>query len=612
MISQKFKLVNFNMIIFKTLVRSFKLNYFQRFTQTCHIHDKYFDYFRNRDNYKNCVVRLNTDYSDNKLTGSSISLIIDKQVVSSEDIFCHLLQRENVMKLSAVQLKDAMYLMANAKIDSNKYEDALKFIDEKCALSVDRWPLDLSLYVLDAWFIILGPKTFRKHYYCALSNLLNRKMKKCSKFNLILVLYFIGMSKKSPPFLMEFILYKMEHFVSDFTDEEWAIACISVFKTSTKMNSDLLLKACTKAAENLMLKNDRFNLISILKCLRLSDYFDRRLMAKLNEYIQNEYKTFNFIECTNFLASFASQNIYNYETYNCLEKQGISQLSKESLTEKFNKETAKIHPSERSRVKDIARFLWAMAFVGHNINTKSIDFMVDGLDARLKSGEFESNLPVLIDSVQSLILFGQYPLGMIEHILNPSAVQKISDLEKAKPKYQLYFINRSAYLEKGIAEIKNSKFFNNIPKILEKDIEQRKGFQDLVSYLKTNLKENTFICCYIMPHIMISGIFVATTTKKENTTNSLITSTLLKYIEDGVISRNIRPLLHEDKVYTCIELFDPSVCIHESTVPLGLMKTKICHLQKLNVDVITLTPEEIHVITKSEQQNNVKLKELIM
>lgn len=593
------------MTIFKSITIHLRLSFFTRFIRPYHyVHDKYFDYFRNNKHYKNCVIQLNADAKINK------SISFDKKDYQVEEIFPYLMQRENVMKLSSLQLKDILYLMANTEIDSEKFEDAIKFIDEKCALSVNRWPLDLSLYVLDAWFIILGPKVFRKHYYCAFSNLLNKKMKKCSKYDLILSLYFIGMSKKSPPFLMEFMKYKMEYFVSDLTDEEWAIACLSFFKTSTKMDSELLLKQCSKAAENLMLKNDRFNLISVLKCLRLSEYFDANLMKKLGDFIKKEHKSFNFVECTNFLASFATLNVYDCEIYNCLEIQGVSELSKENAIPEYSIDIKKIHPAERSRVKDLARFLWGMSFVGHTMDKWSLDKLIDFLSARLEIGEFESNLPVLVDCVQSLILLGQYPQNIIEYVLNPLSMQKISNIEKAKPKYQLYFISRSAYLENCITEIKNRKSINNIPKSLEKEISQRQGFLEIIDYLNANLKEKSFICCYILPHIMISGIFIATD-HKENSSNNSVTSTLLKLIEDGIVSKSVQSILNESKIYTCVELLDPSVCIHGGNMPIGLMKTKIRQLQKLNINVITLSLEEVN-FTKLGLQNCTKLQNLFM
>lgn len=583
------------MVIFKRIITNFQYNSFIQFIR-CYARDKHFTYFREKNEYKNSVIQLIN--KEAKIASTNDSLLKNNKHAQTDTFFSHFIQRENVMKLSTVQLKDIMYFMANTKFDCTKYENTLAFIDEKCALSVDRWPLDLCLYILDAWFIILGPKVFRKHYYYAFTNLLNKKMKKCSKYNLILALYFIGISKRSPPFLMELITYKMEHFASDFIDEEWAIACLSFFKTSTKVDSDLLLKYCCKAAENLMFKNDNFNLISILKCLRLSDYVNLNLMTMLQEYIKKECKTFNFVECTNFLASFTSQNIYNFETYSYLENQGISALSAEAIVDEFNEDIKRIHPSERSRVKDLARFLWGLAFVGHNINQKSTAFMVNLLNARLKAGEFESNLPALIDCVQSLILFGCYPLNIIEHVLSPISLQKISNIDKAKPKYQLYFINRSSYLESCLKEIKSIKFISNIPKNLEKDIAQRKSFQDLIEYLNANLKVKSFAYCYIMPHIMISGLFIATD-HKEKKSDISVTSTLLKYIKNGIISKTIEPLLHEGKLYTCIELLDPSVCVYGSIMPLGLMKTKIHHLKKLNINVITMSPEDVYTFIKS-------------
>lgn len=581
------------MVLFCNILKNIRLNrLFIRFVRPYHFHDRYLEYFRNANGYQNSLMQINNDFVENKLILPEISSITKDKDMKIDEFLNDLMQREKVQKLSKAELKGTMYLMANSEIDSAKYELVLKHIDERCALNVDRWPLHLSLYMLDAWFSILGPKVFRNHYYCALTNLLNKKMKKCSKFDLILVLHFIGLSKHSPPFLMELIKYKMEQFAPQFSDEEWAAASLSFYKTSTKMDSNLLLQHCCKAAENLMLKNDRFHLISILKCFRLSEYLDSDLMSNLTKFIKREYTTFNFVECTNFLAAYATRNIYDFEIYKHLEDQGMALLLKEDSVVKFDKDIGKIHPSERIRVKDIGRFLWGLSFVAHDVNPKSISFLVDMINMRIESGEFELQMPVLIDCLQSLILLGHYPTNIIAYALHPNSLQKISNITKAKPKYQLYFIDRSAYLENCITEINKKKHFKNIPKNLEKEIFNRKGYQDLISYLNIYMKEDLFRCCYIMPHIMISGIFVASNPKKTSS-NNLITANLLKLIEDGVISKSIQDILHEDKVYTAIELLDSSVCAEGSTRPLGLLKTKMHHLQKLNINVITLSPEEI-------------------
>jgi len=152
---------------------------------------------------------------------------------------------------------------------------------------------------------------------------------------------------------------------------------------------------------------------------------------------------------------------------------------------------------------------------------------------------------------------------------------------------------------------------NNIPKNLEKDILQRKGFKELIDYLNTQLEKDSFAYCYIMPHIMISGIVVAMK-PKENNSCMFITSKMSKLIENGVISKYVERILQKDKTYVCIELLDESVCVHQSVLPLGLMKAKIRQLQKLGIDVITVTPEEVKGLTKSSEQSDcLKLQSLI-
>ncbi|GBM43682.1 hypothetical protein AVEN_78044-1 [Araneus ventricosus] len=552
---------------------------------------------RNKSEYKNSVINLDSDILQSKIAGPGCSFILKEHDIQTEDQFKHLIQRENVMKLSATEVKDLLFLMANIKIDTFKYNTILRYLDEKCALSVERWPLDLSFYVLDAWFIIWGPKVFRRHYYSAITSLWGRRLKKCSKSNLILMLYFIGMSKEAPPFLMEAIEDKMETFASDFSDEECAIACLSFFKTSKRMSSELLLKQSCQAAKNLLLKNDRFNVISILKCFRNSKYYDDALWTLLKEYTLKESYTFNFVECTNFLATFSTQNVYDYELFKSLEKHGILNLKteKDSLTEE-EFENLKTHPSLRSRIKDIARFLWALANVGHAMENTTVDFLLDNLKQRIDVGEFDKQIHILIDCLQSLSLTGYYPSNILSSVLQMSTLRKINYSYRSKPRYQLYFLQRSTQIEAPDVEIDMKNLFDPIPKNLETDIKERKGFGTLMKILsQTSIKD--YKTCYLMPHIMISGIIFSIKTDKANLSqNGLVKNFKLyeKCFAEGIFTNKVKHLFGKDRDYICVEILDPTVCNYGGTEPTGLMKTKIRQLKKINIKVITLSVDEIN------------------
>ncbi|KFM67362.1 hypothetical protein X975_10476, partial [Stegodyphus mimosarum] len=595
--------------IFGKFVATFKLCFSNSARSCSYIYDKNFYYFRCKDEYKNSVVLLNNDLNNSKVENCGFSSP-SEQNIHNDSILSPLMQRENVMKLSTSQIKEIVCLMANTKVDISNYTSAVKYLDEKCALGVERWPLELSLYMLDAWIIILGPKAFRKYYYSAVTSVWSRKVTKCSKVNLVLMLYFIGLSKSRPPFLMEILESKLETFILDFSDEEWAIICLSFFKISKRMKSELLLKQSCHAAGNLLQKNDRFNLISILKFLRMSKFYDSDLWNKLQDYVLKEHNSFNFVECTNFLAVFADQNIYHKELFNSLENRGMSVLLNETVDSDI-----KTHPSMRSRVKDIARFLWALASVGHDVKTSTRNSIINILDGRLQSGEFDSQLHILVDSLQSLILLGCYPNKLLSFALQSTCINTIFLESKAKPKYQLYFVQKSAQIEDPHAFCSDRmNILHPIPKNLQKDIMNRKGFKAFTDYLEKKLIKNDFECCYLIPHIMIAGIIISDKNKLKNSTVESADKTYnlyKKYIDDGIISKHVIDFFEENKYYTCIEILDPSVCIHGSIQPIGLMQTKIRQLIKLNFQVITLSTDEIEVLIRSDSVPCKKIAYLI-
>lgn len=593
-----------NPLAFSNNVRSF-----------CVVYDKNFNYFRNRTEYKNSVVQLNSELNESKVGGPGFSFLLKDHNIQTEGYFSHLSQRENVMKLSATQVKDLLFLMANIKIDTSKYATILNYLDEKCALSAERWPLDLSFYVLDAWFIIWGPKMYHKHYYTAITSLWGRKINKCSKFNLILMLYFIGMSKVSPPFLMESIEDRMERFASDFSDEELAVACLSYFKTSKRINSDSLLRQSCLAAENFLSKNDRFNAISILKCLRLSKFYDEKLWGVTKDYTAKEIGTFNFVECTNFLAVFASQNVYDEALFNYIEDRGISTLKEEAIftTNQESELGPKTHPAIRSRVKDIARFMWGLTSVGHSVKEPSLQYISDIIKERISSGDFESQFHVLIDCLQSFALASYYPQEILATVLTKSTLKKVYNSERAKPKYQLFFIQKSIQVEKPELQFDLRSIFNPIPKRLDREINERKGLKDIRNILsKTSIKN--FKVCYLMPHIMIAGIIVGENIDLGNSTKKLGDDLRLfkKYIDEGIISKQAADIFYSCNVFTVIEILDPTMCVNGSEFPLGLMKAKIRQLKALNFKTVTLSTEQINqLMLKDVSKDCQSIEELI-
>ncbi|XP_054716464.1 FAST kinase domain-containing protein 5, mitochondrial-like [Uloborus diversus] len=593
--------------IFPKCVVLSKIPNFFHFIKASFTHDKNFYFFRNKTEYKNLVIPLSNDHC--KIIGPGFSFQLKEHNMEADKLFSLLLQRDYVMKLSIEQLKDILCLIANSKINTHEHHNVLKYLDEKCALSAERWNLDLTLRILDAWFIILGKNAFKRRYYGVVTGIWGRKMKKCTKLHLILMLYFVGMSKTAPPFLMEMIEDKMENFASQFTDEEWAIACVSFFKTSKPFNSKLLLDHSCNAAKNLLNSDDRFHLISILKCFRLSKHYDENLWCMLSEYIKNEYKAFNFVECAHFLAVFASQTLYEKELYDCLEYQGLKTVSSEENQDEEDHDYSKIHPSLRSRVKDIARFLWSISSMSHLAKAETLESVSSLLENRFKLGEFEPNSYILVDCLQSFIMLNYYPQNLIKNVLQLEFVNKIVFSDRAKPKYQMFFVLNSVQIEypDAIIKVKNRHITTPIPKALSKELKERNGFQDLFEFLKQSVSSNIKYC-YIFPHIVIGGIILSTDLNSAlnfpSGNKRISCNSAVNLINNGILSKHCIDIFQEGKTFTCVEILDPSVCIRGTTEPLGLMKAKIHQLKKLNFHVITLTPEEINTLISASNSEN--------
>lgn len=547
-------------------------------------------YFRNDVAYKASVVQLPGDLSECVISGTEFEYFFDGDV-KTEALFAYLKMRDNVMKLSTTQVKDLMCFIANLSTECDLV--VLKWLDEKCAVSVMKWPLDLTLYVLDAWYLILGHGAFKKYYFSAVLNALNRKVKGLTKNHVIQVLYFIGLAKLSPPFLMSCLESKLENLRSEISDVEWAIACVSFFRTSTKIKSELVLFKSCEVAKNLIKTNERFHLTSILKVLRQTRYCDTELIQMLEKYIAENYTEFNFVECSNFLAAFAAHNVYCGDIFNSIEKHSINLIFEDEKLLSTTEITATTHPSIHFRVKDLARLLWAMVAVGHCPEAQTLEAIVNCIRQRLDSGEYRKQPHILLDTLHSLAIVECYPPELLSNVLCSKFLEHLRKVGLDKPNYQFYFLYKSAQLESPESIVdrtldkKVSRLLSPIPKTVSKAKNDRSGFLELTGLLEAHLKGiKSFECCFVLPHFVIAGFLVKNLGNMTSHTEKL-GATVSKS------SENSEPDGNNEMGYSCIEILDDTICVKDSTQQIGLMKAKIRQLKKLSYNVIELTPSEI-------------------
>lgn len=566
--------------------------------------DYNFNYFRSDAAYKSSVVQLHEDINKCVVSGTEFEYYFEGDV-KAEALFRYLRLRENVMKLSNSQVKELMCFVANLNIECDS--TVLRWLDEKCAVCVMKWPLDLTLYVLDAWYLILGHKTFKKYYFPAVLNALSRRMKGLTKNHVIQVLYFVGLSKFPPPFLMSCLESKLEKLRSEISDVEWAIACISFFKTSTKFKSEPVLAKSCEVAKNFMKTDERFHLTSVLKSLRQAQYYDKELIQMLESYIADNYEEFNFVECSNFLAFFAAQNIYCSDVFNLIEKHCVNLIFEDMKLLDITEITPTTHPAVHFRVKDLARLLWAMVAVGHCPEAVTLEAVLSCIRQRLDRGEYRKQPQVLVDTLHSLAIVECYPQELLSRVLCSRFLEQLWNVGLDKPNYQFYFLYKSAEVESPESIVdktvhrKVSRLLSPIPKSIKKQKSERAGFQELTSLLKAHLNGPKNIeCCNVLPHFVIAGFRVTNSADVESGFLSSQRERSEENVSDGLESSEPTGKNHKivdsmkNKVEcSCIEILDETVCVKDTIQPMGLMKAKVRQLHKLSYNVVEITPSKI-------------------
>ncbi|XP_067121147.1 FAST kinase domain-containing protein 5, mitochondrial-like [Centruroides vittatus] len=528
---------------------------------------KYFDFLHQNDLYKDTTVRnINPVRSDTELL-NTISL-------------------KNKLKLSDDEVKESLVELIYKRENKNKI---LPYFDEECVSRVVKWKVATSLYFLDIWMLIDEQFTLRGKFFNVLKNLWCTQIHFCTKENLVQMIYYLGRSKTLPPTsLIKQLESALIKNSASINFEEWGIVCTAFFKMKIKIKSEQLLHKIINFIKNNIWIMDRFDLISMLKVIRQSCHYDEDFFNLLKDYVKKECWNFTLAECVHILAAFANVRWYDNETFKYLEAHVMKYLKEDSTD---------------IRLKDISKFLWAVSHVSHTCQSDNFFFIIIKTINKFNKITYK-NYHQLVDCVHSLIILNYYDNNIISKVLSNFLVTNDRD----KPMYQLHFIDYSIKIENPQLEcIWLPEIYDkvcNLPlKTIYKDINERCGYEDLLQILQSYCNgTKPFQSLFILPHILLSSICLEVKIV-DNYIRLLECKIPLK--ENLVAKNNKENDRIEARIRICFELLDESVTLRSRNDVIGLMKTKIRQLNKLDYRVITITPEAI-VRMKSMSKDDLK------
>lgn len=506
----------------------------------CHryIRDHYFGFFRESGVYHRTVATTNAQLGPAALEMSALPALGDDHLVGA------------VLSCCASSARGAQ---AHA-------------LERECCRRVGHLAPELAISVMDAW--ATGSPYCGGTYVRQLLRTVD--LRQLPRPHLVHFLYLLALKKCSvPPDFVSAVEHRLPEFKLEGDFRELAVLCSSLFKLKIRVSNDAFLHVVSQhTARALALREDRFDILATLKFLRLCEHYSADVLKNLASYVADHSQELVVTECAHMLAAFSSVAVYDRGTFERLEDSVVSLLRARSSSKR---DSSRLHPSLRPRVKDVAKVLWAFAAVNHSAKSESLQVAVQFLEQNFTSNR---DLYHLLDALQSLICLDCYPWSLIDRATSPSAERAVSFDGKKKTTLRLAFVAASAQLMRG------TPLTAMLPSSREQP-PRRDGFGDLVAVFG----ERRLRASCLLPHIRIAGVAFAVCPQ------SLRVSPVLDVAD---VRRRKTPAGNYESRIVSVELLDDSVLVRNSGGRLrGVMAVKVRQLRALGVLVIAVSPEEI-------------------
>lgn len=436
-------------------------------------------------------------------------------------------------------------------------------VEQECCRLVDKLAPEVAIRVMDAWATTApsgtGGVRYRQQLLCVVDAM------QLPRPHFVHLLYLTALWKRPVPSVFESaVKRRLPKLQNEGDFKELAVLCNSLFKLKIKVVDNAYLNTaarCTVRA--LMSGEDRFDIIAVLKFLRLCEYRSAELLEGLSCYVSTHSREMAVVECAHILAAFASVADYDSHAFSCLEDQVYSLLSTVNLGEP----SSRLHPSLMPRLKDVSKVLWAFAAVSHSPKKETLQSAAQFLERRFAS---EADLYYVLDSLQSLICLDYFPWDLIDKATSAKMQHWASSERRTKAAQRFNFVMASAQLTRGVLVEWAGRETPPPP-------QRRYGFGDLVAVFAVH---GLSPGC-LLPHIRIAAVTFAVCSR------SLTASPVLSIADLRRLSEDL-----EKPRLVSVELLDPGVMVHGKQLLRGVMAAKVRQLRALGVHPLGLTPEE--------------------
>lgn len=175
---------------------------------------------------------------------------------------------ENIDNLKDNLLEEVLLSLLSFKkhlSDTEEFKVLMKSLDKYCEKRYKQWPIDKMFLIADSFYCL----DFYIHsdYIWKLLRKMNFKLNKLTPKNLIQLMFFVNIKRKSALNMYE-VEVILEQHLNDLSINELAIVAMGFFKSKTKIRNSALLKIIINRLICDINEVDNISLAALLKLIR--------------------------------------------------------------------------------------------------------------------------------------------------------------------------------------------------------------------------------------------------------------------------------------------------------------------------------------------------------
>lgn len=344
----------------------------------------------------------------------------------------------------------------NTRVPPNNVLSCINLIEREICSKIDMMTPKEMFNILYAYMFVIPGFTSQLKFYEQSVMKLSNTIDDLSKEHLIQYTFYLGLSKQNNPeltnVLKNILLIISDKHLNDLTIEELCIITNAAFKMSVKINTiDLLNHISKTLIEGLKQKKlDIPSIITLLKSLRISRYFSSELFKALSEFIDNEASNLRVTAISHILPYYADNYYMDEHIINILTTRFLQDLTNESSE-------MRLFETNNVRGKDLARFLWALSYLGWSVDHKTHEELENIVLNKFNAGDYKNNTDDLFNLALSFCTLNYIPKRLLRLITESKIIKMKPNTARAEERRALLC---------SILNIEHKNLFEEAPELV--------------------------------------------------------------------------------------------------------------------------------------------------